>query len=783
MDVNQKEYEAIILGALFHDIGKFVQRAQKNPRSKNHSQWGEEWFENILSEKLSFVFPDKEKDIVRGAIGNHHGHEAYVSLADAISAGMDRIPLDDEETKDPFTSRLVSVLSTVSIPNSSDANAPKQEGYHALSYLGKSNLKETFPVTDAQCSFREYSDLLTSLETELVGAKFVDVSASDIINYLYFILLKYTWCIPSAVYHNEPDVSLFDHLKTTASIASCLYLYRLHHPEETPSLKTQTFTLIGGDISGIQNYIFDVLTQQGKVAKRLRARSLYTQLVSEIAGHRIVRELNLPLCNLISAAGGNFYILAPNNQRTCDAIHELQQEFDNWLMENLGAELSISLALITLSGSDLKAFSAKLDSLKKNLNKEKCKPFKLSLIKEGAWDCESFIRPQVIPGDERVCQGCHKAPVIDIEGSDEKLCERCLNDTAIGQKIPKSRYLAFFADSRHQFKALNYSFELWDQETLDRKSSNKEAYFVVSLNRPEINTSVNGFKFLALHIPTKSDIPQANLQYTDQPVAFDDIAETSAGDKLLAYLKADVDRLGEILGSGFTLSKFTTFSRMLETFFSGYINFLLNHEYMRLYSVFSGGDDLFLVGPWNEGIDFAIDARIKFHEFCGGNKDLTFSAGITLAKPHDPLSFCTRMAEKQLEASKATKTKNSVTLFDQSMGWSQLEAVVREANKIIKWLEKRPPMISRGLVRNMMKYGAMAKASGILGDGTEVKTKYLRFVPYLAYDIKRNLAKSEQRLVYEWASDLLPTSAQPKGGGNLAFLQTIMHYVLTYKRS
>ena len=34
------------------------------------------------------------------------------------------------------------------------------------------------------------------------------------------LLQKYTWCVPSAFYYDLPDVSLFDHLRTTAALAA-----------------------------------------------------------------------------------------------------------------------------------------------------------------------------------------------------------------------------------------------------------------------------------------------------------------------------------------------------------------------------------------------------------------------------------------------------------------------------------------------------------------------------------------------------------------------------------
>ncbi len=77
----------------------------------------------------------------------------------------------------------------------------------------------------------------------------------------------------------------------------------------------------------------------------------------------------------------------------------------------------------------------------------------------------------------------------------------------------------------------------------------------------------------------------------------------------------------------------------------------------------------------------------------------------------------------------------------------------------------------------------MAKSSNIHDPSLGVKTEFLRFVPLLVYDIKRNLMKKGQEIALDWAEDLIPTVGKPQGGENLEFLRTIMEYVLTYTRS
>ena len=615
MGFDEKEYHAVILGALLHDIGKFVQRAQSNPMSQDHSHWGDEWFQNNLAEKLTPIFGEKEKQVIRSAINNHHEHEKYVSLADAISAGMDRIAikLDEEETGDPFSDRLISIFSKLSI-----SKKPKAEKYNKFGPLGKEQLEEVFPINDKKCSYKDYAALLKEFDREIDASNFNNLTTEKVVNFLYFLLWKYCWCIPSATYKIEPDVPLFDHLKTTAAIAGCLCAYQKEDPNESLNIESKALHLIGGDISGIQSYIFDVLSQQGKVAKRLRARSLFVQLVSEIACHRILHAFHLPLCNLILSAGGNFYILAPNLKNAQTVIENLRKEFDDWTLKELNAELSVSIAATELSGRGLADFPKALEELKAELSHRKYRPHMAKLSDKGRWIEGEFLRPEAVEGDEKACQGCHKFPIKESAQVGDNLCERCSSDTRIGQLLPKTKYLAFFNDNLHGFKVLNYSFELWEDGILSKATNNKP-YLIMNLNNPDIKLPAIGFKYLANHIPITSDVPSTEVE-KGQPVTFNDIANSSEGDKLIGYLKADVDNMGIILREGFSdtklsISRFATFSRSLETFFSGYLQSKMENDFKEIYAVFSGGDDFFVLGPWDKSINFANTIRKDFSLF------------------------------------------------------------------------------------------------------------------------------------------------------------------------
>ena len=84
--------------------------------------------------------------------------------------------------------------------------------------------------------------------------------------------------------------------------------------------------------------------------------------------------------------------------------------------------------------------------------------------------------------------------------------------------------------------------------------------------------------------------------------------------------------------------------------------------------VYSGGDDIFAIGTWNDVIEFSVDLRTAFKEFTNGK--ITMSAGIGFFSENFPVY---QMAERTGELEKMAKsyskensevpTKDAVALF------------------------------------------------------------------------------------------------------------------------
>ncbi|MGL4483311.1 MAG: type III-A CRISPR-associated protein Cas10/Csm1, partial [Anaerovoracaceae bacterium] len=77
--------------------------------------------------------------------------------------------------------------------------------------------------------------------------------------------------------------------------------------------------------------------------------------------------------------------------------------------------------------------------------------------------------------------------------------------------------------------------------------------------------------------------------------------------------------------------------------------------------VYSGGDDVFLIGAWNEVIEAAQDLQRSFSKFT--ENSLTISAGIGIFGASYPVSKMAAETELLEQASKSGN-KNQITLFE-----------------------------------------------------------------------------------------------------------------------
>src|SRR5262249_25932481 len=123
---------------------------------------------------------------------------------------------------------------------------------------------------------------------------------------LYYLLQKYAWAVPAA---SGGDLSFFDQARTAAAIAAALWRAGTAETEldallagDGEACRADRLMLVGGDITGVQAFLYTV-TARG-AARGLRGRSFYLQLVGEAIARWVLRELELPVTNLLYVGGG-----------------------------------------------------------------------------------------------------------------------------------------------------------------------------------------------------------------------------------------------------------------------------------------------------------------------------------------------------------------------------------------------------------------------------------------------------------------------------------------------
>ena len=223
---------------------------------------------------------------------------------------------------------------------------------------------------------------------------------------------------------------------------------------------------------------------------------------------------------------------------------------------------------------------------------------------------------------------------------------------------------------------------------------------------------------------------------------FDDFNKTIAdakGIKRMGVLRLDLDNLGFIFRTGFnekaTFERVVQLSLMLDFFFSGYINRLRNctwtmeegiievpktpqfEDKKRLSElieiVYSGGDDVFIVGVWHVLPDVALWLNEEFHKFTGGNKNFTMSAGISLFDNKFPLAKAAKESGEAEEKAKSKRfkrngveqtEKNAICFLDVPMSWDDFKKMRCRVAEWYGWMEngKNGKTINHGWINRLL---------------------------------------------------------------------------------
>lgn len=716
--------EKVYLAAMLHDIGKFYQRADTGSVSKSkylndycktegtfcsqyrgryshkHVLWTAQFFEDFKSVFNNLVgsstgVHDVKDNLMNLAAGHHLANEQLSELgqiikkADCLSSGMDRSSDEayrDEQDElesswDAFKrKRMVSVLETVC----NDCVADKTQWKH-LPVCRLELTDECFPQ-DRFDGSPDYDELWNQFlaEFKFVQANTYKAFSETLLN----LLLKYTSCIPSSTI-NFADVSLYDHLKTTAALAVCMYDY--NHDEKAGE---DPFLLIGADFSGIQSYIYQIVSKYA--AKNLKGRSFYVKLLSDAVVRYLLKELNLFNANVIYNSGGGFYILAPNTRYVEQRLQSAVSVIEDRLFDSHGTAIYVSIASTPLSEDALMhrgdhGLGDAWGELFVQLEQKKSSKFSRQLCER----YDTFFTPSKVGGetqrDSLTGEEFLFGEQIHTDGS-LKMKELTYKQIKMGEKLREADIivvkegdpLPYWSDKVQINPAyLGFVYYLLHEEDVWKMKSelraSADSVTVVTLNGKEGNCdflrSIEGINNIyAVDFYGGNEVDRKNAQTFEEMCANDNFSR-------MGVLRMDVDNLGYIFQRGIdpsraTLSRYAALSRSFDFFFSGYLNTIWREtDPNRSFIIYSGGDDVFIVGSWDVAISLAERIRLDFKDFCCGNSNLTLSGGVALISPKYPIMKGAQESEREERNAKnhlcKGLSKNAISFMSMALNWDE----------------------------------------------------------------------------------------------------------------
>lgn len=461
---------------------------------------------------------------------------------------------------------------------------------------------------------------------------------------------------------------------------------------------------IKGDISGIQEFIFNVKSE--KAARVLNARSAYIQMYTNIVNQYIQRELEREgNVKKFSEGGGSFFLFLEDCKKSLQDIKGIIKKIEKEAnSKGMIDDLYVVLSVVEYNNKEEFSY---WNAITKSSNKDKLQkyaiagsepedndpiknqnPFTPFRLKEENYDWISFAH-------ERVKRETWEQ-VLKVEEAQET---KTFEDGII------SLYKAFHMPERvpSNFRGGFYKDKIQDKLP-EWEPPLRSAYLnEIEQELKKRNSGIVDKK--KEEIRPYDIIDYYFLSY---------FAKERTGTEKLGILKMDVDSLGDFFIQQTRQTEAERVSKAIRTFFEEVLYKLLqkkikfsyqdsnrtsnpNRYKDNIYTVFAGGDDCFFVGGWDVILEWAALVREEFKAYTKKEqlkypkKDiyLTLSAGVVIVGAKFPVIRFAELANDAISNAKSSQRnepKNKICLFDQVLTWD-------EFTKARNWAEKLKVLI------------------------------------------------------------------------------------------
>lgn len=719
---------------------------------------------------------DNATDSAVNAASAHHRPDTFlqwiVATADRVASGFERDRFDTEynnqkERDNHYCARLLSLFEQI-------GHEKIEEGQLGWRYpLKPLSPENIFPQATGDCTpgdnataKAEYHALWEAL---LAGLKLIPQShVANLalwLDHFDSLWLTMTHAIPAATaFGFKPEVSLYDHSKAAAALATALWRWHHENNRETVTAVREGWDekkilLVQGDFFGIQDFIFSEGGSTQKHAhKLLRGRSFQVSLLAECAALKLLEALELPPTAQIVNAAGKFLIVAPNTDSARSAVTRCRKELNDWCLTHTYGEIGVGLASTPASCNDFTTgnFSDLTARLFAELDVSKHQRF--DLCDEQANVCFEGFLDRFDP-TLGVCQINGKHPS-DARASAQRgysLSRLADDQIRIGEAVTKRARLlvarqaetlpvlgldyfgyrlAFApeAETSGKYGELAHNgtlLRVWDFDAAEPNGTIWRGYARRFINSyvPRFDTTDELVADKYGKWESEAEFDRSELIKTLHHIACEDRQLNPGGrwkgEIALVTLKGDIDDLGKIFQQGLekpTFAKMASLSRQINAFFSLWLPWFCEHgkngqgvaRYRNTYTVFAGGDDFFLIGPWESTLALATTLREKFAAYVA-NDHITFSCGLSMTRPKTPVRHLVRSTEHALEAAKSHPGKNAFQLWDRRVSWADWQMLMGERRAALEALMDQASThsadFSTGLTYSLLYFSDRAESN------------------------------------------------------------------------
>ena len=410
---------------------------------------------------------------------------------------------------------------------------------------------------------------------------------------------------------------------------------------------------VGGDLSGIQKFLYNITSR--KAAVSLKGRSRYLVEVIDDVKNRLLHQPNICQSKVVKdhnhevyASGGKFYLIMDDTDAIRNEIDAFRIVVERELWVKHKGQLAIHIAYLPFSFNQDSSVNIgeerklPLGALWSHVNRlfSVSKNKKFSTILQS--DFTDFFNITDVAPNSRICA------ITGIESSE------CVK--------------------------------------LDKDENGEELYVLPSVKEQiEIGLRLRNQE----HFKT---------------------FEAYAGTTKLGILRMDVDGLGKVFIKGFSsMRDYQEFSNKLSEFFEEKLLQIQKSadfkEYLNI--IYAGGDDLFAVGRWDKIIDFANEVRKAFCKHIQRN-DVTISGGIAVVDAKFPIAKAAAMAGDAEDAAKEydNGAKNAFNMFGFTLSWKdEFDFVERYKNQFVDFCQYKN--MPRSILHKVMVFADMKRRNDL----------------------------------------------------------------------